>query len=95
MVGEKFANTPEHCFIENGNVNGVKVPEKLNKRWYIALAEKRLRDKFGVQLTGDVIQQEFNFEKKPKRIKKQVEKPVEKPQQIEPVGQDEYGFDIF
>lgn len=88
---EKFANTPENCFIENGNVNGVKVPEKLNKRWYIALAEKRLRDKFGVQLEGDVIQQEFNFDEKPKRIKAQPE--IKK--QIEPVGQDEYGFDIF
>lgn len=89
---EKFADTPEHCFIENGNVNGVKVPEKLNKTWYIELAEKRLRDKFGIQLKGD-IQQEFDFEevKKPKRIKKQPEIKKE----IEPVEKDEYGFDIF
>lgn len=56
---EKFANTPEHCFIENGNVNGVKVPEKLDKSWYIALAEKRLRDKFGIQLKGDTKQLEL------------------------------------
>lgn len=27
MNPEKFALTPEHCFIENGNVNGVGVPE--------------------------------------------------------------------
>lgn len=41
---EKFANTPEHCFIENGNVNGMEVPKKLNKKWYIELAKKRLAD---------------------------------------------------
>ena len=44
---EKFANTPEHCFIENGDINGVKIPDQLNKQWYIDLAKKRLRD-FGV-----------------------------------------------
>lgn len=44
---EKFANTPENCFIENGNVNGVLVPEKLNKEWYIELAKKRISD-FGI-----------------------------------------------
>lgn len=44
---EKFANTPEHCFIENGNVNGMEVPKKLNKKWYIELAKKRLAD-FGI-----------------------------------------------
>lgn len=94
---EKFANTPEHCFIENGNVNGVKVPEKLNKRWYIALAEKRLREKFGAKIEGDVVQEEFDFEEKPKRIKKQVEKQVEKiPQKrVEIKQEDKYDFDIF
>lgn len=44
---EKFANTPEHCFVENGNVNGMEVPKKLNKKWYIELAKKRLAD-FGI-----------------------------------------------
>lgn len=67
---EKFANTPEHCFIENGNVNGVKVPEKLNKSWYIALAEKRLRDKFGMQLKGDAEQLELDFEPEKNRVLK-------------------------
>lgn len=56
---EKFANTPEHCFIENGNVNGVKVPGKLNKSWYIELAEKRIREKFGMKLKGDLQQLEL------------------------------------
>lgn len=45
---EKFANTPEHCFIYNDDVNGILVTEKLDKRWYIDLAEKRLEEKFGM-----------------------------------------------
>lgn len=44
---EKFANTPEKCFFINEDVNGVKVPQKLDKQWYIDLAIKRLAD-FGV-----------------------------------------------
>lgn len=43
----KISNSPEHCFIFNDEVNGVKVPKKLDKDWYIALARKRLKD-FGV-----------------------------------------------
>ena len=46
-VPEKYANTPTHCFIENGDINGVKCPEKLNKEYYIELANKRLQD-YGV-----------------------------------------------
>lgn len=44
---EKFANTPEHCFIVNNDVKDLTVPKKLDKKWYIALAEERLRQ-FGV-----------------------------------------------
>jgi DNA polymerase len=43
----KFGNTPDHCFIENGDVNGMKCPNKLDKEYYMNLAEKRLKD-FGV-----------------------------------------------
>lgn len=43
----KISNSPEHCFIYNDDVNGVKVPSKLDKNWYITLAIKRLKD-FGV-----------------------------------------------
>ena len=43
----KVEGTPEHCFIFNDDVNGVRVPEKLDKQWYIDLALKRL-SKFGV-----------------------------------------------
>lgn len=44
---EKIPNSPDHCFIWNDAVNGVKVPAYLNKQWYINLARKRLKD-FGV-----------------------------------------------
>lgn len=45
---EKFANTPEHCFICNGDVNDVPVPAHLNKQYYIDMAKKRL-EQFGVR----------------------------------------------
>lgn len=44
---EKFANTPEHCFINNNDINDWKIPPALDKQWYIDLAKKRLSD-FGV-----------------------------------------------
>jgi hypothetical protein len=44
---EKFANTPERCFIVNGYINNVEVPRKLDRKWYIETAFKRLSD-FGV-----------------------------------------------
>lgn len=43
----KIPNSPEHCFIWNESVNGVKVPDILDKQWYIDLTNKRLSD-FGV-----------------------------------------------
>lgn len=43
----KIPNSPERCFIWNDAVNGVKVPAKLDKQWYINKANKRLAD-FGV-----------------------------------------------
>ena len=46
MTIEKFANVPDHCFIVNSDVNGVKAPDDLDKQWYIALAKKRL-EQFG------------------------------------------------
>ena len=44
---EKLEGTPIHSFIYNDDVNDVKVPLKLDKQWYINLAQKRLND-FGV-----------------------------------------------
>ena len=49
LTPEKFANTPLHCFIENGDINGVKCPEKLDKQYYMDLAKKRLED-YGVMI---------------------------------------------
>lgn len=49
----KVASTPEHCFIVNESVNGLTVPPKLDKGWYIELARKRLND-FGVRNNGTV-----------------------------------------
>lgn len=43
----KISNSPEHSFFFNDEVNGVKCPAKLDKQWYILMAEKRLKD-FGV-----------------------------------------------
>ena len=45
---DKFANTPDHCFIDNSNINGEKVPSKLDRRWYIDLARDRLAQ-YGVR----------------------------------------------
>lgn len=45
---EKFANTPDHCFIFNGDVNGLKVPDFLDRQYYIDMAKKRL-EQFGVR----------------------------------------------
>lgn len=44
---EKFASSPEHCFLYNDDVNDVSVPKQLDRDWYINLAIKRLID-FGV-----------------------------------------------
>lgn len=44
---EKFAITPEKCFIWNKSVKGVEVPPYLDKSWYVDLAIKRLQD-YGV-----------------------------------------------
>lgn len=43
----KVENTPERCFMVNDEVNGMKVDPRLDKRWYIELAKKRLGD-FGL-----------------------------------------------
>jgi DNA polymerase len=45
---DKFANTPERCFLENGNIVALSVPAKLDKQYYIDLANERLRQFGGV-----------------------------------------------
>lgn len=46
---EKFANTPEKCFIDNSSVMGAKVPDHLDRSWYVGLAYERLKQ-FGVDI---------------------------------------------
>lgn len=49
MRKDKFGNTSEHSFIENGSVEGKEVPWYLDKGWYIELAKKRL-EQYGVKV---------------------------------------------
>jgi DNA polymerase len=44
----KFGNTPDKCFIENGDVHDIPIPAKLDRQYYIDLAKKRLAD-FGIK----------------------------------------------
>lgn len=39
---EKFANTSLNCFIVNGDVNGLTVPDKLDKDFYINMARRHV-----------------------------------------------------
>jgi hypothetical protein len=41
---EKISYTPEKCFIYNESVIDVKVPSKLDKQYYVDMANKRLQD---------------------------------------------------
>lgn len=47
---EKFANTPAKCFIDNGSVLEKTVPDYLDRKWYIDLAKKRIKEKFGLEV---------------------------------------------
>lgn len=46
---EKFGNTPDHCFIWNQSTDNVKVPEQLDREWYIKKAKDRLKA-FGISV---------------------------------------------
>lgn len=46
----KFANTPDRCIIENGDIRGISVADagfSLDRQWYVDLAKTRVRQ-FGV-----------------------------------------------
>lgn len=45
---EKFANTPDHCFIINDDVSAMPIPDELDRQYYIDVAWKRLKD-YGVE----------------------------------------------
>lgn len=40
---DKFPNTPDHCFIENGDISEAGIPDHLDREWYINLTYERLR----------------------------------------------------
>lgn len=44
---EKFANTPDNCFIDNSKVFEKSLPNYLDKQWYIDLANKRVSEFLG------------------------------------------------
>ena len=44
---EKFANTPQNAYLENGDIRGKKVPDHLDRQWYIDTTKERL-NQFGV-----------------------------------------------
>ena len=44
----KFGNTPDRCFIENSDVKNMSIPAKLDRKYYVDLAKKRLSD-FGIR----------------------------------------------
>lgn len=44
---DKMAGTPENAFIENGDIKGLRVPRKLDRQWYINVANKRIKDFIG------------------------------------------------
>ena len=46
---EKFANTPDHCFICNDDIKDKKTNADLDRIYYIQLAKKRLKD-FGIEV---------------------------------------------
>jgi hypothetical protein len=46
---KKFGGTAYNCFIVNSDINGMDIPSKLDRQWYIDLAKKRLND-FGVRV---------------------------------------------
>ena len=48
----KFGNCPEHCFIYNKEVKGIPMSAKLDKKWYINLAKKRLQD-YGYEIRDE------------------------------------------
>lgn len=46
---EKISYTPNRCFIRNDDVNGKRIPRRLDKSWYIKVAKKRLKDFTGIE----------------------------------------------
>lgn len=59
----KFPNSPENCFIDNGDIRSKEVPAYLDKVFYIKMCVKRLKD-FGINyVSADGVV--YEDEKKP------------------------------
>lgn len=43
----KIAYTPDKCFIDNGEILNKKIPTKLDRGWYVDMANKRIKDFIG------------------------------------------------
>lgn len=41
---EKFANTPDHCFIDNGDILNKPIPAELDRQYYIDLIFKKINE---------------------------------------------------
>lgn len=46
---EKITYTPDRCFIRNDDVNGKRIPRRLDRDWYIDVAKKRMKDFTGIE----------------------------------------------
>lgn len=47
---EKFANTSDHSFICNDDVNNIPMSIKLDRKYYINMAKDRIEKKFGIPM---------------------------------------------
>ncbi|MBC2196294.1 hypothetical protein [Listeria booriae] len=47
ISSQKISHTPERCFIDNSDITNKKIPDKLNRKWYINMARKRINDFLG------------------------------------------------
>ena len=45
----KIEGTPLHSRLVNGDVNGMSIPDWLDRNWYIEMAQKRVNDFKGVK----------------------------------------------
>ena len=52
MKVDKFQDTPEHCFILNQSVKDIPMSIKLDRKWYIDMAKKRLEQYGYIMQTG-------------------------------------------
>ncbi len=61
-VLEKLPSTPESAFIVNGNVNGMKCPDNLDREYYIDIANNRIDDFLGIKRKKGVDRNQLTFD---------------------------------